>query len=433
MPYLANGHEIFLEAIGSITRIGEAENDYALSITYKGEDVTYNFEVDMENSEIGVLKVTPAPLVFESQSQLKTYDGLPLTNHNAMLIEGMLISGHEFELIFSDDAQATNVNDGEVENVFEVIILDENGNDITNDGIYPSITCNYGILEIEPYQMTVTAGSAIKADDGTPLYAPLKIKEPNEYLDELNMQFAEPRFTWAVASSVAEKHYISTVGKYEYSLVDGEFFVYLDGEAVPMTNFDITYESGTLEIVGQLITIYLLELEESYSGKPLSYEPGDWYTLGLPTGVRIELELEGSITDAGTLDTSNLANELIEAGKLRIYQNGVDITLAENGFTIVFEGTLTVSKRVIEVTSASAEREKNNDPLTAKKCWISKNTLADGHRIEEVVYENSITEVGTIENEFEIVKIVDKDGNDVTDNYHITYKPGTLTVTAPKE
>ncbi|MBR6543320.1 MAG: hypothetical protein IKT73_08965, partial [Anaerotignum sp.] len=109
------------------------------------------------------------------------------------------------------------------------------------------------------------------------------------------------------------------------------------------------------------------------------------------------------------------------------------ITFEEDGYTVVFDGTLTASKRVIEVSSVSAQREKTDEPLTAEKCWISKNKLADGHRIEEVVYKNSITDVGAILNEFEIVKIVDENGNDVTANYHITYKPGTLTVTAPKD
>lgn len=425
---LAPGHDMKLKTTGEIVEIGIAPNTYELHILYMGEDVTDSFDV---TELLGTLEITLPDLVFESDSDEKSYDGLPLECHFARLTEGMLANGH----VVGFDFTGSLTNAGEADNIFTVKIYDSNNGSADVTDLYPSITCNPGKLVVTPIEITIKASSAIKQYDGTPLYAPLEVLDPYQHLSSLNLIFdGRERFTWGVLSSAKS---ITNPGEIQYvisgvdSLGNGEFQIYFDKEPVPMTNFIITCEEGTLRVVEKLLTINLWEIEKEYDGTPLAYENFYWYMEEEEYGLDIYLNLEGSLTDAGSLDNFELAQRMMDEGRVQIYKYGIDVT---SNYAIEFVGTpLTVTKRFIEITAGSAQKVDDGKALTDYTFVVSKGSLVDGHEIdlETICFDGFITSVGTAKNSIDpdSIQILDANGNDVTDNYYIVLVDGLLEIT----
>ncbi len=418
LAYL-NNHELYVNVTGTITRVGKAPNTFEPIIKNTlGLDVTDYFEITKIEGE---LEITLAPLVFRSYSDSKKYDGIPLIYEMALLEKGCLIEGHEAEYSFTGSI----LNFGEAENTFTVKIVDENGEDVSE--IY-DISYEYGTLKITARKLTITAGSAVKEYDGEPLLAPLEIKEPNEDLLELNSQFESPRFTWEVIEAFGSQ---TEIGKSPSSIKDGGFIVYLDGEAVPMENFEIEYLDGTLTIAETVLRVYIFQIKKFYNGLPLTYEAGDWVHIGgeIPSDCELIIELEGvSLTEAGILDLEELRNQLLSEGKIRVMRGEENVT---SSYEIVFEGVgLEVKQRQIEITPDFVQKIYDGKELVAEEYTITKGSLVPGHRIEKIVIDGGRTKVGTSTSTVvvESVKIVDAEGNDVTSNYLITSGQGTIEI-----
>ena len=103
-------------------------------------------------------------------------------------------------------------------------------------------------------------------------------------------------------------------------------------------------------------------------------------------------------------------------------------------YTIVpVKGTITVSQRPITVTAASASTADNGSALTAAGFTYTKygtdKGLLSGNKIRATV-TGSQSGTGSSKNVVKNVIIKDADGNDVTADYLITTKNGTLTVNA---
>ena len=68
-------------------------------------------------------------------------------------------------------------------------------------------------------------------------------------------------------------------------------------------------------------------------------------------------------------------------------------------------------------------------PLTCSEYVIESGELAEGHTISLITMSGSQTEIGRSENIITYVLIVDQEQKDVTSNYSLDFKPGTLKVT----
>ena len=424
---LLAAHTYDINVTGTITEVGTTPNTFEVNKIYLGDiDVTESFEV-MER--LGTLEVTMPPLAFQSSSSTKTYDGYELYDHYAMMISGVLKPGHEPEYAFTGSIlNVLRDENGEViaaPNYFTVKIVDENGNDVTEE--YGEITYFYGDLKITPVDIQIKAKNEVKEYDGTPLYSPLEIVEPNVDLENLNFGLLYDRFTWAVLRPSASR---TEVGITEYVIADGDFQIYLDGEAVPMTNFNIECEAGKLRVVEKLLIVNLWEHSKVYDGQPVSYGTGEWYIskANNPDGIVVDMDLQGSLTNAGTIDIDQLAFDLYEQGEIKIYtKDGVDVT---NNYAVTFESNvpLTVKKKPIEITVASVTKIYDGKELTAHSLDVTG--LIDGHYIDEkyIIYTGSITAPGIEKNTITTLIIRDQDGNDVTDNYEPTINAGELVV-----
>ena len=85
-----------------------------------------------------------------------------------------------------------------------------------------------------------------------------------------------------------------------------------------------------------------------------------------------------------------------------------------------------VWKRTTIVTAATKSKVYDGKALTSNEC--SASNLASSHTVT-CTNSGTITDVGSVTNSVNTVKITDSNGNDVTDNYSVTKVNGKLTVT----
>lgn len=124
-----------------------------------GEDVTELFDITYSS---GKLQMYLWEITVVTPDASKVYDGTPLTAGECSL-EGSLLYGHTLGA-FAATGSIAYV--GRSVNTFDIVILDASGRDVTY--MY-KINADYGILEVTPREITITAGSAEKAYDGAPL------------------------------------------------------------------------------------------------------------------------------------------------------------------------------------------------------------------------------------------------------------------------
>ncbi|MCR5781570.1 MAG: InlB B-repeat-containing protein [Clostridia bacterium] len=158
------------------TADGEAEQEHYMN---PAEASAIESNYNLLGITVGELKITeyipdptptptptpepPAPkeITVTGGSSEKTYDGTPLTNEE-FAVEG-LPEGYTVEVVI----EGSQTTAGSSENVIvSVVIKDKDGQDKTADYTINKVP---GTLTVKPAPLTVTADSAIKLYDGTPL------------------------------------------------------------------------------------------------------------------------------------------------------------------------------------------------------------------------------------------------------------------------
>ena len=132
-----------------------------------------------------------------------------------------------------------------------------------------------------------------------------------------------------------------------------------------------------------------------------------------------------------TFDGVSANGKGIKQGKYDVTFSGVTLndtkdTTGNYVVTAITNGTLTIKKKVLKITADSASAECDGTALTKNSYTIS--ALAKGDSVESVTITGSQTGPGSSDNVPSAAKIVNADGEDVTDCYDITYVNGKLTV-----
>ena len=130
-----------------------------------GNDVTNRFHITTES---GILRVYVAELWFQSDSQTKTYDGIPLTTVAVSSLSGDLPEGYYVGITCT--GSQTTVGTGYA--AFDIRIWYRSGTGAPEDRThYFIIHKQYGTLAVTPAPLTLKADDAEKVYDGTPLTA----------------------------------------------------------------------------------------------------------------------------------------------------------------------------------------------------------------------------------------------------------------------
>ena len=134
-----------------------------IKITVNGYDITYNYDITRLDGEIVIEK---RHISITSGSDIKKYDGIPLTCNEFFVVEGTLVDGHRI----SATALGSQTKVGKSDNFYNeknVHILCGTEDLSANY----DIACDFGTLEVYKIQasFTVISLNAAKVYDGKPL------------------------------------------------------------------------------------------------------------------------------------------------------------------------------------------------------------------------------------------------------------------------
>ena len=403
-PYaLVPTHSAIVNITGSITQVGETSNTIHSVTIYdkQNADVTSNYQITLKE---GTLRVTPniVELFFRSSSAHKIYDGTPLTSHKWVLASGELKNGHYADISFIGE----QISVGESKNFMQVKIHDADGNDVTNEY---RITYDYGTLKVDPLVITVISDSAEKVYDGTPLQSLFYTQRGHALAPGHSLEVM-------ISGTITE------VGEVPNTV---DSVRVLDSFGVDVTsNYQITIKEGILRITAHETDLIFSTASNDmiYDGTPLTDH--NWILdLGeLKPGHSVQMSFQGSQTNVG--ESENRAIATI------VDKNGNDVT---NEYRIFYNfGTLIVNPRPLTITSPDAEKVYDGTPLEDHNYVLSEFPLVSGHTLEANII-GSIVNVGKTFNEVATVTIYDQYGADVSRNYQITIREGTLCVTENDE
>lgn len=191
-----------------------------------------------------------------------------------------------------------------------------------------------------------------------------------------------------------------------------------NGEPLDVTHlYEIKTEVGKLSIDYRPLIIETESAKKVYDGKPFEYPTYKIVEGSLAEDQKISYTFATAITNVGTADNV-LSFDIKDAQENSTFKN----------YSVIYKwGSLDVSARPITIKTPDASKVYDGKELTSAEYVISEGSLVEGHVIE-VVETSSITNVGEVKNNIKIV-IKNADGEDVTENYNISYVPGTFKIT----
>ena len=432
-----SGEVTGITATGSVTYVSDGTVENTITYTTGAAFREENYKITKNPGQLSITQSSNA-IVITTASGSREYNGKKLLD-NQTTHTGTLAAGDRLVVEFPADAGLTDV--GTKQNEYKSYRVER-----ISDGA--NVTANYtfgepviGTLEVTPVAIELTANSAAKAYDGTPL--------------------TDSGYTISNGSFVGEEGLAGVTVEGSQTAV-GSSANTITGHTLKSNtkaqNYNITYADGTLTVSKneKVITVTANSRTWEYDGKEHSdggytvrYD-GETYTVAagesqkLPTG-----GLTLTATVVGTV--KNVADSAKDNNKITV----VAITDAAGNvvndqfktITLV-PGTLTITKRgageekvILEAANNAVvyDGQPHGVCLTADGKVEAGTSytityLVDGHSVETVI-TGSRTAVGKYtgilvpdENN---THILDGSGNDVTDNYEITYRNGDLEIVAP--
>lgn len=345
----------------------------------------------------------PALVTLTANSKTFKYDGQPHDGSPYSCDDLGLLPGHTVESVDYTCEPQTNVGTYDIK-LNNAKIVDADGKDVT--ALY-QITYNYGKLIIDPCDVTVT----IKGNTGTYEYDGTE-KTVEGYTAKIdNDLYTEADFKLVDSQA---KIRATVPDTYQMGLTPENF-------ENTNRNFNVTFvvkPDGKLTIKNRPITITADDVTVKYDGQPHG-ENGYRITMGsLVDGHAATVTISGSKTDAGEYEEL-----LVPSGTKIVDAKGKDVT---SYYDISYEdGKLTIAKRDVTLTSASASKPYDGTALTKDTVTVGGDDFANG---EGATYNvtGSQTEVGKSDNEF----TYELNANTKASNYNITMYKGELVITA---
>ena len=431
-----SGEVTGITATGSVTYVSDGTVENTITYTTGAAFREENYEITKLPGQLSITQSSNA-IVITTASRSREYNGKKLLDDQTTHT-GTLAAGDRLVVEFPADAGLTDV--GTKRNEYKSYRVER------SDGA--DVTANYtfgkpviGTLTVTPVAIELTANSAAKAYDGTPL--------------------TDSGYTISNGSFVGEEGLagVTVVGS---QTLEGSSANKITGHTLKSNtkaqNYNITYADGTLTVSKneKVITVTANSRTWEYDGKEHSdggytvrYD-GETYTVA--AGESQELPTGGLTLTATVVGTvKNVKDSAKDNNKITV----VAITDAAGNvvndqfktITLV-PGTLTITKRgageekvILEAANNAVvyDGQPHGVCLTADGKVEAGTSytityLVDGHSVETVI-TGSRTAVGKYtgilvpdENN---THIVDGSGNDVTDNYEITYRNGDLEIVAP--
>ena len=386
-----SNHTLNFVMSATITNPGMIDNTIGITIFNEDEeDITSNYNIVYDT---GSLVVNSIELSIQTESLEKIYDANPLTSDGWVILSGAISSTYTLEYVMNESITTP----GSIDNAIGITIFNENGIDITNKYI---IDYDIGTLTVHAIELSIETESVEKIYDGETLSS-----------DE-----------WIILSgAISEHHTLEYVMNAEITtpgIVDNTIDISIYDELGNniTSNYIITYDIGTLSVLYRVLSIETESVEKIYDGVTITSDVWTMLSGTIADAHTLEVVMEAEITTPGSIENEIRLAILDEQGNdvIENYEITYDI------------GTLTVLYRELSIETETLEKIYDGITLSSDVWEMLSGTIADAHTLE-IVVDSEITTPGSIDNEIRVT-ILDEQGNDVIENYDITYTIGTLTI-----
>ena len=372
---LVSGHRFEVIAPDRIKDVGTIPNGSLKNnriFDEEGNDVTDNYAIAAEN--LGTLTIIPRKIKVTTVDQSKTYDGAALvgeyTVSHAYYDDKEAIVEGDWEVITVIYAYITNVwQSGTLNMPLFIFPEGESGN--VNYEIIEEL-CSYGRLEITQKQISIEIGEKSKEYDAK--YYEFASGE-NVYTDGLaegeSLHIAIS-FENADGTPVARFN----VGEYTVLLDRENSRVYKDGSEISrgVENYEISCENSTLTITKRNVTVYVNDASEVY-GNEIFWDgfetdrPMPSYTGNEEISFTYHIENQAGERVSGILEVGSYFI-CADEESAEILAGSID------NYNLNFvNGTLTITKRYLILSTESAEKVYDGTPLSYE---VFRVILSDG-------------------------------------------------------
>ena len=348
----------------------------------------------------GQLEITKRPVMLTSADLIKVYDGTPLKNGDTPVKE-------EFgtEKAFPEGEGVTytfkgsQTNAGSSKNTFTYAWNEGTNKD--NYTIY-QVEGDLVVTPIDGIKVTITGRKDTQTYDGKEHFVFGFDAEPSNalYNPKEDMQFNGTDVDMTAKGTDA--------GTYPMKLTAEDF----TNKSNNFTNVTFVVTDGYVKITPRAVTLTSETASKTYDGtaltKPVVTVGGD----GFVEGQAKEIKATGSVTNAGSV-----ANTITFTPDKETFKDG-------NYAITKTEGTLTIAKRSVLLTSQSATKTYDGSALTRPAVTITGDGFVPGE-LAKVEATGSITNVGSTPNAIQYTTT----GAFNPANYSIALSVGTLTVT----
>ena len=385
---------------GSQTEVGKSDNTFTYELK-KGTNPD-NYNIKTVNGE---LEVTPSDqkvvVTIKENSGKETYDGTEktVTGYTVENISSKLpYAEKDFE--FNGDATVKGTNAG----TYNMELKPGDFENINKNFSNVSFEILDGTLTIDKRDVTLTSASDSKTYDGTAL------ENKNVTAEGF---VGNDGATYNVTGSQTE------VGSSDNT------FTYELNKGTNKDNYNIKTVNGKLTVTENADEVVVTITEKSgtakYDGKEHTVKGYDVTNISNKLYTKKDFTFSGDATVKGT--NAGTYNMEVKAGDFK----NTNKNFSKVKFVIV-DGTLTIEKRTVIMTSASQNKVYDGKALTNKDVTETGDGFAKG---EGASYDvtGSQTNVGESDNEF----TYELNKGTKADNYDITVVKGKLTVTASKE
>lgn len=366
-----------------------------------GEDVTANYSVDA--TSVGYVQIAPIEIGISTPDYTREYNGEALVPvPDDYTVTGECIEGESFTVTLGGSQTIIG---------FTNITCTLDWGD-TNPANY-HVTYDLGMLTVTQKAFVITADSASRTYDGTPL--------------------TKGTATW---TDIPENYtVIYTVEGSQTnagtSLNTVTSFAIYDADNNPVTgNYACTAVPGTLTVEKKAVTVKADSDTFVYDGT--SHTVNTWSVIsgGFIDGETVNINM----TAASKLTTVGNAANIIDAAGISVVK--ADSSNSTDNYIITCEnGSIEVTALAVTVIADDASRPFDGLPLTKDSAHTDAATpLAAGDNLPAVVAmtaESTITSIGKTDNIIDtgLFAITNADGDDVTFCYDITFVNGILEVT----
>ena len=350
----------------------------------------------------GMLKITPISnvITITANSKTREYNGEALTDNGYTFTQGVLVNGDVLHVVV--EGSVTDVDEGEVVNEITSyhVTTRDGGRDVTKNYTFEEPV--NGTLKITPRVVVIESEGGRRVYNGQPLTNP-------------NYKFTTGSFVDGEVSEVKTTGTITEVGSVDNTIV------YTTTDKFDANNYDITLTPGKLEITPVTAEVVVTITENRGSAK---YDGTEKTVTGYDTEISNPLyttddfRFTGDATITGT-DAGSYDMELVPENFENISNNFSNVEF------VIEDGTLTISKREVTLTSATDSKMYNGIPLTNHNVTVSGDGFVDSEGAS-YTFTGSQLDVGSSKNTFDY----ELNDNTKAKNYEITKEYGDLTVTA---